>query len=85
MLGVGAGLQGGEFSGGAFWSIRRDLGLQLPSSRESSTYPYPPPLPPPPPPPPPLPPPPPPPPSHPPPSPPIPNPKLLSLTLSSYP
>ena len=29
VLGVGAGLQGGEFSGGAFWSNRRDPGLQL--------------------------------------------------------
>ena len=29
VLGVGAGLQGGEFSGGAFWSNRRHPGLQL--------------------------------------------------------
>ena len=29
VLGVGAGLQGGEFSGGAFWSNRRHFSLQL--------------------------------------------------------
>ena len=32
VLGVGAGLQGGEFSGGAFWSNRRHPGLQPPES-----------------------------------------------------